>query len=73
MKRDSEQDLDISGPTLAAEAFRHGLVDEVRLLVCPVIIGGGLPAFPGVRAELRLSDTQSFTGGVTAVHYTVEK
>lgn len=72
LKRDSEQDLDISGPTLAAEAFRHGLVDEVRLIVCPVIIGGGLPAFPGVRADLRLIDTQSFTGGVAVAHYAVK-
>ena len=72
LKRTSEQDVDISGPTIAAEAFWHRLVDEVRLIVCPVVIGGGLSAFPGVRADLSLIDTQSFTVGVTAAHYAVK-
>src|SRR5829696_4014900 len=43
-------DVSIGGPHLAAEAIRAGLVDECRLFVVPVAVGGGTPAFPrGVR------------------------
>ena len=48
-------DVTIAGPNLAAQAIRAGLVDEVQLLVTPVILGGGtrvLPAGMGVRLEL---------------------
>jgi dihydrofolate reductase len=35
LKRTSDSDLSIGGATVAAEAFRHGLVDECVLLLCP--------------------------------------
>ena len=40
LKRNSDADLSIGGAGIAAEAFRHGLVDECVLLVCPVLVGG---------------------------------
>jgi riboflavin biosynthesis pyrimidine reductase len=45
----------VSGPNLAAQAIRAGLVDEYQLLVVPMILGGGkriLPANVGVKLEL---------------------
>src|SRR5690606_14546722 len=40
LKETSASDLSIGGAGIAAEAFRHGLVDETVLLLCPVLVGG---------------------------------
>ncbi|UYN83548.1 MAG: dihydrofolate reductase family protein [Microcella sp.] len=63
-------DLTIEGPTLAAEAFRLGLIDVVEVLVCPVIIGGGLRVFPdGVRLDLNLTREKRFENGMVQLTY----
>ncbi len=46
MKDAADRDLSIGGPTLATYAFRAGLVDEVRLFVSPLTVGGGKPFLP---------------------------
>ena len=57
-------------PGLAAEAIRAGLVDDCHLLVSPVAVGGGTPAFPdGVRWDLELVDERRFGNGVVHLHY----
>jgi dihydrofolate reductase len=60
-------DLDVGGPTLAAEFIQRGLVDEYRLLVHPVILGAGLPFFPALDTPIRLRQLDSHTlrSGVT--------
>ena len=63
-------DVSIAGPGLAASAIRAGLVDEYRLLVTPVVVGGGTSAFPdGVRAGLDLVDQRRFASGVVYLRY----
>lgn len=72
LKETSERDLSIGGAGLAAEAFRHGLVDECVLLFCPVLVGGGKPALPrGMRLDLELRDHHRFANGVLYVRYAV--
>lgn len=72
LKRTSSQDLLVGGPTLAAQAFAAGLVDECQLFVWPVILGGGKPALPtDVRAELTLLDEHRFSNGVVHLRYRV--
>ncbi len=72
LKETSSSDLSIGGAALAAEAFRHGLVDECVLLLCPVIVGGGKPALPrGVRLDLELLDHRRFGNGVIYVRHAV--
>jgi dihydrofolate reductase len=72
IKESSDLDVSIGGPGIAQEAFRHGLVDECVLLVCPVLVGGGKPALPrGVRLGLRLLDQRRFDNGVVHVRYEV--
>lgn len=72
LKEGSRSDLSIGGAGLAAEAFRHGLVDECVLLLCPVIVGGGKPALPrGVRLDLDLLDHRRFANGVIYVRHGV--
>jgi len=63
-------DCTVGGAALAAEALRAGLVDEVQLLLSPVIIGGGTRALPdGVRLGLELVDERRFTNGVVHLAY----
>ncbi len=72
LKEASSADLSIGGATLGAEAFRHGLVDECVLLICPVLVGGGKPALPqGVRLDLDLLDERRFANGVIGVRHAV--
>jgi dihydrofolate reductase len=72
LKEISGSDLSIGGAGIAAEAFRHGLVDECVLLLCPVLVGGGKPALPsGVRLDLELLDHRRFANGVVYVHHAV--
>ncbi len=74
LKAASDLDMDVGGPTLAATFLEAGLVDEVRMYVDPVILGGGLPFFPELqqRIRLRLLDTRTFGSGVVALRYAVE-
>jgi dihydrofolate reductase len=71
LKAEFDGDLEVSGPTLAAEFIRRGLVDEYGLVVHPVILGGGLPFFPGLErpAGLRLTATRTFGSGAVLLRY----
>ena len=70
LKRGSAHDLSIGGPGLAAGAIRAGLVDEIHLLLHPVIVGAGKPALPsGARVGLELLDEHRFASGVVHLHY----
>ena len=70
LKDAASTDIGIGGPHIAAEALRAGLVDEVGLLVSPVVVGGGNPALPdGVRIDLELLDERRFDNGVVYLRY----
>lgn len=43
MKETATRDLCVGGPTLAAQALRHKLVDEIHMFVVPTTIGNGIP------------------------------
>lgn len=64
-------DLALGGPNLAATFMRHGLIDEYRLYVHPVVLGRGHPLFqsPDVRMNLKLASTRTFGNGVVLLHY----
>jgi dihydrofolate reductase len=62
-----------SSPLVAAQAFRAGLVDELRLFVAPVVVGGGKRALPdGARLELELLGERRFGGGMVYLRYRAE-
>jgi dihydrofolate reductase len=70
MKDEAEADLSVGGPTLAAEALRAGLVDQLDQVIHPVIVGGGTPWLPGgLRLDLELVDERRFAGGAVHLQY----
>jgi dihydrofolate reductase len=74
MKDVGDRDLSIGGPTLAAQAFSAGLVDEIRLFANPVAVGGGTPFLPSrTRLDLRLLDEHRFRSGVVYLRYATRR
>jgi dihydrofolate reductase len=74
MKADASRDIAVSGPTLAGQALKLGLVDECHLFLSPIVVGGGTPALPdNVRIQLELLDQRRFGNGVVHVHYRVRE
>ena len=70
LKETSASDITIGGAELAGQAIAAGLVDELHLLLGPIVVGGGKPALPGnVRAQLELMDERRFRSGVVHLHY----
>ena len=70
MKATEAQDMTISGPNLAAQAFRTGLVDVCQLFLAPVTVGDGKHAFPkGVRLDFQLQDERRFGNGMVYLKY----
>jgi dihydrofolate reductase len=65
----------IGGATLAAEAAAFGLIDEYRVRVCPVLVGGGILFFPRQerRVDLELLETRTFSSGLVYLHYRVAR
>jgi dihydrofolate reductase len=68
-----EGEIAIGGATLAVEAAEAGLIDEYRVTVHPVIVGGGIPFFPrGLpRIDLERVETREFVSGVVFSRYRV--
>jgi len=65
-------DLALGGADLAAAFMRHDLIDEYRIYVHPIVIGGGKPLFPpssGFEVVLRLVETRTFGNGVVLLRY----
>jgi len=66
-----EGDLGLGGATLAAWFVKLGLIDEFRLFVRPIVLGGGKPYFPHLDRplNLRLVETRTFPTGVVLLRY----
>ena len=70
MKTETQRDLSVGGPELAASAIRAGLVDEFQVFLHPVVVGGGTHWLPrGVTLRLDLLDERRFASGVVYLRY----
>jgi dihydrofolate reductase len=70
LKEAATRDLSIGGSTLASVALAAGVVDELQLILHPVVVGGGKPALPdGVRIDLELLDERRFERGAVYLRY----
>jgi dihydrofolate reductase len=71
-KAESDAPIAIGGGELASEAARAGVLDEVHLIVAPVLLGGGTPYLDhGIRLELERLDERPFANGSVYLRYRV--
>jgi len=72
LKEASGSDITIGGAELAGQAIVAGLVDELHLLLVPILIGRGKRALAAnVRAQLELMGERRFRSGVVHLHYRI--
>jgi riboflavin biosynthesis pyrimidine reductase len=70
LKESAEHDISVGGPTLAAHALAAGLVDEIRLFLTPVVVGGGTRSLPDdLYLDLELLEQHRFGNGVVHLRY----
>ena len=62
----------IGSPTLVRSLLRNGLLDELSLLVHPIVVGGGMRLFEDLRfgTGLELVDSRTLGSGVLFLTYT---
>lgn len=63
--------MSIGGAEIAASFMQLGLIDEYRLYIHPVTLGGGKPVFRHLpeKIKLQLVETQKFGSGVVLLRY----
>ena len=54
LKAERDGEIEVAGPNLARSLTELGLIDEYRIYLHPVVLGGGTPYFAGPRPPLRL-------------------
>ncbi len=59
----------VSGANVAQQLMKQGLIDEVQILVHPVVLGGGKPLFGDVPLKLELVRTKTLGSGAVLLHY----
>lgn len=69
LKAEREGEIEIAGPTLASSFTELGLIDEYRIYLHPVVLGGGKPFFAGPRPLLRLRAHDQITDDVIRLTY----
>lgn len=69
LKARLDGEMEVSGPALAASLGELGLVDEYRLYIHPVVLGGGKPFFAGPRPPLRLTASDRIGEDVIRLTY----
>jgi dihydrofolate reductase len=72
LKANAGHDIAVAGPELSTQVIKAGLVDELQMRVCPVLVGGGKRYFPsGVRLDLALIEERRFRNGEIFLRYAV--
>jgi dihydrofolate reductase len=71
LKEQPGKDIAVGGAGLAGACVKLGLIDEWRLFVSPVLLGGGTPYFPALddRVELELVEAKTFGSRVVYLRY----
>jgi dihydrofolate reductase len=76
LKQQPGKNISITGSaTLVRSLLRDDLLDELGLLVCPIVVGRGKRLFEDVsnRVPLKLVDATPFSTGVLSLSYTPER
>jgi dihydrofolate reductase len=75
LKQQPGKDMALAaGPGLVSTFIRHGLIDEYRIGVVPVVLGGGKPLFKAItdKRPLKLTGTKPFRSGIVILSYQPE-
>jgi dihydrofolate reductase len=75
LKQEDSGDLHVIGSMqLVQTLFEHDVVDELRLMIDPLLLGGGKRVFrdDGVARPFRLVDSQVTTTGAILATYAIE-
>jgi dihydrofolate reductase len=76
LKHERGLDLMIFGSPGLTHTFMHlDLIDEYRIFLNPIVLGGGIPLFQGISdwTKLKLVEAKTFQAGVVGLHYLVVK
>jgi dihydrofolate reductase len=71
LKGQPGNDIAVGGAGLAGTCMKLGLIDEWRLFVSPVLLGGGTPYFPTLegKVNLELVETRTFDSPLVYLRY----
>lgn len=69
LKTQQTGEIEVAGPNLAGSLTGLGLIDEYRIYLHPVVLGGGTPYFSGARPPLRLVASDLIGGDVIRLTY----
>jgi dihydrofolate reductase len=69
LKAERVGEIDVAGPDLAASLTDLGLIDEYRIYLHPVVLGGGKPYFARPRPPLRLAASEPMGEDVIRLTY----
>jgi dihydrofolate reductase len=69
LKADRAGEIEVAGPHLAQSLTELGLIDEYRLYLHPIVLGGGKPFFAGARPPLRFVASDPIDGDVIRLTY----
>lgn len=72
LKNQPSKDLIIFGSSdLAVTLLEHDLLDEIRVMLNPIVLGGGKALFAGIKRPLKLKllKTRAFASGNVLLHY----
>ncbi|HMU44463.1 MAG TPA: dihydrofolate reductase family protein [Ignavibacteriaceae bacterium] len=71
LKQQSGKDIFVGSRSLIIQLMKLKLIDELQLMVHPVIAGSGLPLFEQIneRTILKLLKTKTFSGGAVTFYY----
>jgi dihydrofolate reductase len=70
------KDLIIFGSSdLAVTFLEHDLLDEIRVMINPIVLGGGKALFAGIKQPLKLKllKTRAFSSGNVLLYYQPDK
>ncbi len=70
LKNQPGKDMTVGGADLASTFIKHGLIDEYRVYIHPVVLGSGKPMFPiNKKLDLKFIESKTFSGNVVMLRY----
>jgi dihydrofolate reductase len=74
LKQQPGKNIQIPGsPRLVRSLLQNGLLDELRLNICPVVVGSGMHLFDEItnQVPLHLVDSKTYSNGVIGLTYRI--